>query len=235
VGGYTGRAGQTVRWHRLYRAEDLSRATNADLAGLGHLGIRTVIDLRSDREASTRPTPPLPGSVDRHHLPLLRDGWRPRGTDLIVGRGGREATEDRLVELYLEMLVEGSPAIADALALLASPSAYPVLVHSAFGKDRAGLLIAVVLGLLAVHDESIAEDYGTSETMLATAEPDRWFAGSCLDDALIQFYASVGSPPDAMARFLERIRDRARSMVGFARSIGVPFESVEALHQNLLS
>jgi protein-tyrosine phosphatase len=204
VGGYTGRAGQTVRWHRLYRSGELSRATRGDLDTLAGLGIRTVVDLRSDREAAARPAPTLPGAyVEHHHLPLLRDGWRPRTADAAAaGRSG----DDLLVERYLQMLVEGSPAIADVLALLASPAAYPVLIHSTLGQDRTGVVIAVVLGLLAVHDEMIVEDYGWS-----------------------------GSPPEVMARFLERIRDRARSMVGFARSIGVPFESIEALHENLLS
>ena len=253
VGGYTGRAGQLVRWHRLYRADDLGRATPADRSALAGLGIRTVIDLRSPAEVRARPGPTLPGApVDRRHLPLLRDGWQARRAAPVgpsgpgeptseagaagstrTGGAGAGAGEGELVGRYVEMLVEGAPAVAEVLAVLAAPTSYPVLVHSALGKDRTGVLLAVVLGLLAVHDESIVEDYALSEPLLGPDAPA--LLPRFVHDPTLVANAAAGAPPAAMAALLARIRDRARSMVGFARSIGVPFETIEALHQNLLS
>src|SRR5689334_11299648 len=76
LGGHQGRAGQTLRWNRLYRADDLGRATAADLAVFAGLGVTTVIDLRTDRERAASRPPVFRGvDVAVHHLPMVRSQW----------------------------------------------------------------------------------------------------------------------------------------------------------------
>ncbi len=232
LGGYQGRAGQTLRWQRVYRADALGRGTRADRVALAELGLRTVIDLRTDREVSAHPMPVLPGShVRYHHLPLLRQTWDER--DLAPTEAEGDAAF--LTTRYLDMLVEGAPAIADALRVMAEPGAYPVVFHCAVGKDRTGVLAAVLLALLGVHDETIIADYARSAPGMAAYEDWLGLHDPAARAALAARPSAFrASPPAAMATVLAQVRGNGRSMVGYARSIGVPFEVIEALHEQLL-
>ncbi len=232
LGGYQGRAGQTLRWQRVYRADALGRGTRADRDALAALGLRTVIDLRTAREVAAHPMPALPGSYVRyHHLPMLRETWDER--ELVPDPAAPDAAF--LAARYLDMLVEGAPAIADALRVLADPGGYPVVFHCSVGKDRTGVLAAVLLALLGAHDETIVDDYAASapaltayRSWLDTHDPA---AGAALAARPPAFLAA---PPAAMAAVLAQVRGEGRSMVGYARSIGVPFEVIESLHDQLL-
>lgn len=232
LGGYSGRAGQTLRWNRVFRADNLPRATRRDLGALADLGVRTVIDLRTTREVLEEPTPTFPGGpVEYHHLPLLRSTWDHTGPP---PRPDADPVAF-LAERYLEMLVEGAPMIADALRIMAVPSAQPVIFHCSLGKDRTGLLAAVLLSLLGVRDEVVVEDYALSS--LAVAAHAEWSernhpGGRNGVRPVPAVY--LAAPPEAMGRVLAQVRTRGSSMVGFVRSIGVEIETIEALHRHLL-
>ena len=234
LGGQPARAGQTVRWHRVYRADNLARANRRDLATLADLGIKTVIDLRTDREALREPSPTVfpHAYLSHHHLPMLRATWDEVGYEA----GADVNVVDFLAARYVEMMVEGAPAIAEALRILASPSRHPALFHCSMGKDRTGVLAAVLLSLLGAKDETIAADYALSslgvaafaESLAATNPNQR----AAFDETPAAYLAA---PPDAMLRVLQQVRERGRSMIGYVRSIGIDFETIEALHMTLLS
>jgi protein-tyrosine phosphatase len=239
LGGYQGRAGQTLRWGRLYRADDLGRATAEDLAVLAGLGVRTVIDLRTDRERAASRAPVFRGvDVEVHHLPMVRHDWE-ASTRFAARRVGPAGADPDAVALLaqrsLDMMVEGAPAIADALRILALPGAPPAVLHSALGKDRAGLLSAIVLALLGVATTTIAEDYARSASV--PTEEIRWSRGDDVVGGATRWDpepVALTAPPEAMIRVLEQVNQRCGSMVGFARGIGVEFEVIEALHRQLL-
>lgn len=236
LGGYQGRAGQTLRWHRLYRADDLSRATAADQERLAALGIVTIIDLRTDRERLvSRPPGLLGGSdVEVHHLPIERDG-RDRWDDVDRLARFRGATvEDVLARRSLGMLAEGAPSIADALRVLARPGSQPAVIQSTLGKDRAGLLTAVVLALLGVPTRTIAEDFALSEVTVSVDGAAHAANGGTEAAAPWDLSPLLAAPPQAMVRVLDQVNQQCGSMVGFARGIGVEFEVIEALHRQLL-
>ena len=77
LGGYRGADGRTVRWGRLFRADDLCRLDDADLARLGELGVRTVIDLRRpdeiERHGRTRISHPNVERTDLRPEPRLAE------------------------------------------------------------------------------------------------------------------------------------------------------------------
>ncbi len=70
-----------------------------------------------------------------------------------------------LAEQYVMMLELTKPVVADLLRLLLKEENVPVLIHCAHGKDRTGVIIAVILGCLEVDDEVIAQDYSLSEVI----------------------------------------------------------------------
>ena len=77
-----------------------------------------------------------------------------------------------LSKQYVDVLEYTKPAVVDILRLLISEDNTPVLIHCAHGKDRTGVMIAVILGCLGVEDELIAQDYAQSEV-------SRWLVNLC--------------------------------------------------------
>ena len=75
-----------------------------------------------------------------------------------------------VTEQYLNILDYTKPAIVDVLRLMLQDDNLPMLIHCAHGKDRTGLIIAILLGLLEVSEQDIATDYAESEvsTVLKT-------------------------------------------------------------------
>lgn len=228
LGGYTGRAGQTLRWHQLYRADAIPRATAGDREMLTDLGLRTIIDLRTAGECTPTETP-LEGLAAYHHIPLLERSW----ADLQLEPGDDAVAF--LTERYIEMLTDRWTMVARAFHVIAGADNRPLVFHCSVGKDRTGVLAAVVLATLGVHEETIAEDFALSASAmdrladwLLVHRPDAYRA------LCRQPQAYLAAPATAILGLLAFVRENFGSMVGYVRAIGVDLEVVEALHANLL-
>jgi protein-tyrosine phosphatase len=223
LGGYPAADGTHTRWRRLFRADGLTRLTEGDLAILEDLGVSTVIDLRTDLEVETqgRFSAEADG-IAYHHLPL---------TDTLPGE--EQAPEWHLPRFvtarYLEMLSKGTETVAGAIRLLAEADRQPAVFHCSVGKDRTGVLAAVVLGCLGVPDQVIVEDYALSyEAMVRILEdllvryPD--------SGEIVERYRPVILSADAasMAGFVDGIHRTYGSFDALARFLGVEAE-VEVL------
>lgn len=217
VGGYRAANGRRLRWRLLFRADGLHRLTTSDLAQLGGLGIRTVIDLRTQGEVKDRGRIEWPSAVlAYHHLPMMdvlpeRDQYR---TDWI-------RSED-IAAQYADILRTGRPTIAQALTVLADPASYPAVYHCMAGKDRTGILSAIILGLLGVSDEDILADYALSGAamvrMLEWLRETQPEALAALGD---RTSAVVTAAPETMALFLERFRREHGSFPEYASALGL--------------
>ena len=216
LGGYRTADGRTIRWQRLFRADGLHRLTDADLNQLADLGLATVIDLRTGQELEEvgRISWPAP-DLAYHHLPML---------DVLPDRTTYPAWVDAsyVAERYEGMLEKGADAMAEALLVLADPATYPAVFHCTAGKDRTGLLAAVVLGLLGVPDDDIITDYALSQEamgrMLTWLRAERPDVREQIDNSAA---AIVAAEPDTMSLFIQRLRQRYGSFATYAESLGV--------------
>ena len=232
LGGYATVDGHSTRWRTLYRADSIHRASEADVERLLGLGLRTVLDLRTHGELEERGRFAVEHvTLAYHHLPVLRetwDGWVDVDRDV-------EAVPF-LAQRYEEMLDDGAAALAGALEVLADAEAYPAVFHCAAGKDRTGVLAAVVLGVLGVDDDTIATDYGLSKVaMESLVDWMRVNVPESLDAMTDQPAAFLDAPPRAMHRVLEAVRTRLGSMAGYVEAIGVDGDEITALRRNLLA
>jgi protein-tyrosine phosphatase len=224
LGGYEAADGRTVRWRTLFRGDGVHRLTPEAFA---ELGIRTVLDLRTEAEIAERGR--AEGGHDWHHLPVLRTVWEPSWlTD--------ELTVERfLADRYLVMLEEGAESLGTALRLLADPERLPAVFHCAAGKDRTGVLASLVLALVGVDDDVIAADYGLSRLgMDRMVEYVRVTYPERFDSMADQPAAFLDAPEAAMRLFLADLRSRHGSVVGYAESVGAGLDVVEALQANIL-
>ena len=153
LGGYRTSAGRSVRWRSLFRADGLSNLTRPDRAIVRQLGIATVVDLRSRAEVDGGRFPVEEIPVGFHHLPLVTELPDPELFRLAPGF---------LASHYVDIARQSGDRIAQALTIVAERQAHPVIVHCAAGKDRTGVLVAVILSLLGVDDSTIAGDYALS-------------------------------------------------------------------------
>ena len=183
--------------------------------------MRLVVDLRGERERELDGAGPLASTPVVHHHVSLLDG----ATD-----PARAAT---LAERYLEILDRGAVSLAHILELFAR-SRTPAVFHCFAGKDRTGVVAAVVLGAVGVADEDIAEDYARSAPHLpairSSLERSRAFA-----EFVDRF------PPDTllaeretMAGLLADVRSRFGGVRGYLRTIGVPASTLASLESWLL-
>jgi protein-tyrosine phosphatase len=215
LGGYVGAAGRSVRWRRLFRADGLYRLTPADLELLGAFGLRTVIDLRTTAELDqtgriTWPT----GELAFHHLPLM--DVLPDDEDY-----SQWAHSAYVAEQYGQMLVEGGPVVGAVFDLLADPDNYPLAYHCMVGKDRTGVVSALVLSVLGVSDDVVAADYALSEAaMIRMMEWIRINRSDLFADLETKSASIVAAAPETMALFLKGVEATYGGAVGYLDSIG---------------
>jgi protein-tyrosine phosphatase len=226
IGGYETVDGRHVVRGATFRSDTLHRLTTADLERAFALGIRTVIDLRSTDEVTEWGR--FPGDdVDFHHLPLFEhdEPYEPFDPD---------DPEPPVGEMYVQMATAGRDALASSLRVIAEGE-LAVVFHCAAGKDRTGILAALLLSTLGVPDDLIVADYEISEHALAPS-----FAWAEANDAAMATALAKLAPwqhrssPERMQVFLDRLRERHGSIEGYLTDAGLETEVLEALRARLL-
>ncbi len=226
LGGYPTIDGRSVRSGLLFRSDALHHLTPADVTLVrDRLRIGDVIDLRSTAELRADGQGPLAAEPIRfHHVPLF---------DGDMGAGRAEAAAHTLADRYVLLAEFARDAMARVVGLLADAPG-PAVYHCAAGKDRTGVVSAVVLGLLAVEDEVIVADYATTrenldaiiERLLATRGYRTMLAALPPD--------TLHAEPETMRTLLARIRERYGSMRGYALAAGVSEEALARLRRRLV-
>jgi protein tyrosine/serine phosphatase len=134
------------------------------------------------------------------------------------------------------MLVTGRDAIASALHILADADSLPLVFHCAAGKDRTGVVAAIVLSVLGVSDDDIATDYSLSR--LGMPRFKEWVIATfpeAADAMSDQPAAFLAAPAEAMHSFLERVRTDHGSMHDYVADLGVTDKALDRVRANLLT
>lgn len=187
LGGLVGERGP-VRSGVLFRSAHLGNASEADLAQITNdLGVRTIVDLRTDHDiASEGSDPPIDG-VAHYHVPIFDDAGQGERLRAIV-LGGDRGQLRRFVGggMGLHMATVQSKEFVSnpsrmtefgkAMRIIIHPDNWPLLWHCSAGKDRAGWVATAILLLLGADDETTVSHYLESNEakswMLETADTD---------------------------------------------------------------
>jgi len=190
LGGYPSDLGGEVRFGRVYRSDRLDRMTSADHDRYWELGIRTIYDLRRAEERSLAPDPfpnehvCIISALEAHGHPKL--GQEPPQTE----------GADLLRLLYRGMLDHAGADIGRIFRGIVDPAVSPVLFHCTAGKDRTGMIAALLLEWLGVPRELVLDDYErTNEYRHEAAERDTF-----------ERLVSEGVPPESAAGLLSAPR-----------------------------
>lgn len=229
LGGYRTQRGPQTRWRSLYRGAGLHDMRPEGGEVLRGAGLRTIIDLRSHPETREEPNP-LAGSqgVTYHPIPLF-DDLAPTIKDVKARN-----SDDLLLDLYMEALNAQSGAVRSVLATIAAAPEGAVLFHCTAGKDRTGIIAALLLGAAEVEREEIVADYALTGAHIAP-----------LVERLLARTRANGGDPETHARFLrceaptmeamlDHIERRHGSIAGYLADIGLEVGDIEALRDRLL-
>lgn len=248
LGGLRTTDGRVVVAGQVFRAEAMAApgagevyaVHDAAMPGrLAGLGLRTVLDLRTDVECDNVPclwAPDTGATLVR--VPIL-EGAPGSDTDIMAmlldGRM-RRLTAERLGQFYVEVLTRRPTDLGRALSVIADSDRRPVLIHCTGGKDRTGIVVALLLDVLGVPPDAIIDDY--AET--GRNRPDRVLhyvdlladAGLTPDDARVLFE----TPPDTMRLMLEDLHRRYGTAQEYFEGVaGVDPAVIERLRVELLT
>ena len=247
LGGYAGLDGRPVRWRRLFRSMTPQYMSEADGVAVAELKITLVIDFRGDKYPGSGPLPAAGGT----RLAL---------SPAFVQRSDAEYERFRsaLPQEALPRLLDTYGAqFACALSEMAEQPDANVLFHCRLGKDRTGVFASLVLKLLGVSDDDVAQDYlltdqqepfsrllldelETDETIalreptVAKEPPSRAAIEGVLQRLVSQYggaygyFAHNGVPATLLGSFVENALEAASADLGRARSAQASGDSVPA-------
>jgi protein-tyrosine phosphatase len=227
LGGYPTVDGRSTRWGQLFRSDALHDLTEEDLEVLRGIGLTCVIDLRTSAELERTGRGLLESEpVSYHRFSLLPE----TGGQTDPGPEGPD-----LSERYLWYLDAGHQALVHALDLVGDPVNYPLVFHCTAGKDRTGVLAALVLDILGVERAVIAEDYGlTQSRMELIMSRVRSHVDSEERMAEIPQFR-LRAEVETMAKFLGLLHERFGGARAWALDAGIAPERLNTLAQLLVT
>ncbi len=231
VGGLPAARGRT-RPNVLLRADALDALSAADVSELAdRRGLGGVIDLRSDGERAERGRGRLGtrNQVRYTELQIIDEG------QLEQRRAERERrlaagtpTSEIMAEGYAQLLDWGAASFLVAFRAVLNTSAAPCVVHCSAGKDRTGVLVALLLGAAEVEPEAIVADYAATgqrmAAVMARLETASHFAGMAANLPAFAFDAH----PETMARFLTHLDQQWGGPIGWLATHGITEAELEA-------
>jgi protein-tyrosine phosphatase len=220
LGGYPTTDGAETRWRSLLRADDLSQLTADGIQALADYGVETILDLRWPEEAVMLPSPvaaALP-QVRCERISLLthtEDQWRLRG---------REVVKEQWKCVVLEHV---HAELCDVLGFIAAAPPAPLLFHCVAGKDRTGLIAALLLAVADATPEAIAADYAVSSENLRDSYLSRYPAAD--HRRILEALRCPEEGAHNMLRFL----DAAGGVRAYLGEIGLSRQQIARLRARL--
>jgi len=220
LGGLPTEDGSVTRFGSVVRADNVRKLSEDGWKTVAEYGVGTIVDLRLADELAE--DPPRELDLDVVHVPVFDDDpafWA--ALDPRLARLGAVAHKR---EAYLATLRRGRHRFGAAFAAVANARPGVVVVHCAGGKDRTGLVSALLLRNAGVGIDDIAADYALAEERLAELRAAYLAAATDEADRELRFRLS-GAPAAAMRGVLEEL-DRHGGVAGYLREAGVDDETL---------
>jgi len=181
LGGYARSTGGVTQWGRILRGESLHDLTEDSIARLVESDLTLVIDLRGPHETGATSHPfRSHGSVTYRNIALF---------DALAPIAMTETPFD-MAQRYRQAIDSCGPRLAETLRTIIASRPGLVLFHCTAGKDRTGIIAALLLLVAGVAHADIAADYAL------TAKADG-LIGKLRDRAM-----STGADPEHVERVL---------------------------------
>jgi protein-tyrosine phosphatase len=230
LGGYATEDGGQTRFGAIVRADSVRDLNAAGWRSLVDYGITRIVDLRQHSELEA--DPPMDVPVEVVHVPLFPEPGSPQWAELeaVVDTAGDPVATTRGV--YLECLERFRGEMALALTAVARAGDGGVVVHCRAGKDRTGLVSAVLLRLAGVSLDDVGADYALTEENLRAVWSE-WVELAEDEDERERRRRLLATPAAAMVSVLTELEARYGTVRAYASAGAVSDRDLDRLVDRL--
>jgi len=231
--------GKVTKPNLMFRSAELSGVKPEGKALLKDLGITAVYDLRSDTEIRKYNTPsPTVEGITFHHVPVFQTAdYSP---EMMAKRYALYASgkTEAFLELYSQVLDHGGHAFGAVLRRIRDHPSEGLIFHCTAGKDRTGVLAAILLKIAGVADDAIAHDYALTrigreparEMIMARLSKEPLFASN--NEAALNMFTCRHETMSAFLKYFEEKYGGVESYI--KRYIGLSDEDLDTVRNNIL-
>ncbi|KAI5210734.1 hypothetical protein AUEXF2481DRAFT_31890 [Aureobasidium subglaciale EXF-2481] len=260
IGGYSTTDNHSIRSKLVYRCADPSKVQPDGLAKLKELGVKKVFDLRSIPEISKQgpewagvevekevfvtrdegsDEEVKEGDIERIWCPVFENtDYGPEQVAIRFQNYAKKGSEG-FVKAYADIMSNGPNAYRTILTHLASPSPSPCIIHCTAGKDRTGVICAILYLLCHVPTETVAKEYSLTDTGLQHLVPlftERLLKNPALVGNEEGVKNMISAQPEKMAATIQMIQKVYGGAEGYVRDVvGMSDQQIEQIRKNLLS
>lgn len=226
LGGFATAKGKITAFGRFLRTDAPTRLHDSDLQYLLNYPVRTVIDLRSPSEFADLPH--ALKNIDQisyYNIPLLGHDL---GEGVARAQPGRSGQPIPLADLYIHLLDQTKPLMGQVFMQMLQAEPGAILFHCAHGKDRTGLVAAILLMLAGVSDSDIIANYQVSYTYLKPLFATFWH--NIPDESKPYFNTN----PENMELTLKYFYANYASAENYLEQCGLTMADIELLRERII-
>lgn len=220
LGGYETQSGYYTKSHKFIRSTNPSKLTDEEKEYLYNYGIRLQIDLRSDFEIEQQPSS-LIGYKDIEYIRI--DLMKTKNLNVLPKE---IANYKDLAGFYIYMLEANKEQFKELFEVFYDHPYDAIMFNCSAGKDRTGVVAALLLDLAGCHEYDIVKDYSESyENNLKVM--------SKLEELVDENNrAFLESTPTMMMKFLDYLREKYGSAKEYLVQCGLEIEKIEEIIEN---
>lgn len=211
IGGYTVKNNKKIAYHKVIRSNVPDKISCKEINKLIEMKINTIIDLRTSQEIEDKPIKLFQNNLFKcYHCNI-------KGGDKIP------VSKQLVVSSYLDMLNE-KEAMKKIFKIIANAKT-GVLYYCNAGKDRTGVVTAILLSVVEVQEEEIIRDYQLSNT-----EFIKKYKQGCTKEI-----AEIITPKaEYMQKFLEEFKVKYGNACNYLLTLGVTEEEINKIKEKLI-
>ena len=225
LGGYPTSNGGQTRWGVVVRADNLAPLTETGRRALMKYGVRSIVDLRKPDEVAQHPNPFT--EAGEHGIAYTN-------ISLVDPAAAPSAEFTTLANDYKGLLDRFQAEIAAIMTAIAEAPEGAVLVHCIGGKDRTGIVSALLLDLAGVPRRAIGDDYALTAECLRPRDQE-WLENGPGERAWRERELAKFMPtPQVMLEVLEHLDERYGGVEAYLLQTGVTPEDIARLRERLI-
>lgn len=223
LGGYETQCGTYSKAHKYIRASTPTHASENDIQALKKYGVKVVVDLRSDFEREQQPSPFVKDKDIEYYAVNVFDS-----NNAVVVPEEIKTYKD-MGGVYIYLLESSKKQIKEVFKIFLNHPYDCILFHCSAGKDRTGVISALLLDLIGCHEYDIVKDY--SESYENNIEINEELSKMIQDEEAKQY---LKSSPRYIMEFLDYLREHYGSAKEYLVQIGLTLDEIDELIENFM-
>jgi protein tyrosine/serine phosphatase len=230
LGGLPTEDGGRTRYGSVIRADSVGLLSRDGWQAVTDAGVKRIVDLRQGFE--TVDDPPRELAIDVVDVPIFDDLGDDDWATVEALAAGAQTNADSQRLVYLHFLERARHRFVAAVAAVADAPSGAVIVHCHGGKDRTGIVVALLLRLAGVPIDEIARDYAISGERLRP-RTEEWFASAESAEERARIERIAATPAEAMQAVLEAVDGQYGGVERYLLDGRLPPDVLEAARRRL--